>query len=77
MPSATLYSRTYVNLKLLGSQLSFAGMTLQIAEQAGGSDVGSSVAAAILSCAEMFRCALIAASLLDSKLVFGGEIRGF
>jgi hypothetical protein len=52
-------------------------VTLQVAESAGGGDVGSSVAAAILSCAEMFRCALKAASLLDSKLVLGGEIRRF
>ena len=77
MPSATLYSRAYVNFKLLWSQLSFARVTAQVAEPARGGDIGSHVASAILSCAEMLRCALKAASLLYSKLVLGGEIRRF
>jgi len=49
-------------------------MTAQVTEQAGGSDISSSVAATILFRAEMFRCALKTASLFDGEVVFGGEM---
>lgn len=50
---------------------------MQFAEPAGGGDVRSRVVAAILSCAEMLRCALKAASLLDGKFVFSGKMSRF
>lgn len=76
MPSATFDPCAYVNLKLLRSQVSFAGMTVQVAEPARGGDVGGGINAAILSCTEMLRCALKATSLFDAELVVNGELRG-
>jgi len=49
-------------------------MTVQVAEPAGGSDVGSQVPTAIFFCAEMPRCVLKTASLFDCDLVFGREV---
>lgn len=74
MPSTTLQPRAYVNSKLLRGQLSFTLMAAQVAEQTGGGDIGGGVAAAVLSCAEMFSCALKTESLFDGEFLLDGEM---
>ena len=74
MPSTTHHPRAYVNSKLLRSQLCFTLVAAQVAEQTGGGDIGGGVAAAVLSCAEMFSCALKTKSLFDGDFLLDSEI---
>lgn len=75
MPLATRHPREYVNSKLLRRQLSFTPVAAQVAEQTGCGDIVGGVAAAILSCAEMFSCALKTESLFDGEILLDGEMR--
>jgi hypothetical protein len=49
-------------------------MAAQVAEQTGGGDIGGGVTAAVLSCAEMFSCALKTESLFDGEFLLDGEM---
>jgi len=63
-----------MNFKLFWRQISFTLVATHVTEQAGSGYIGSSVAAAVLSCTQVFSCALKMASLFDGDFMFDSEI---